>query len=668
MSQVPGNRLVTFLVTFPVVYFIILIFSILFFKIISRGFNLKFGNNVFDKRRAIYSQKNNLKLKKYCLISFIFILNISLLILNTNKSVIKRFKYYHQWSITINILYLRLSLYNNVRNYSLYLKKSRNKLLHSKYGNRVKTFGIKCLHFNKGNSHFKNKVNDIQILIDKFSPDIITISEANLYKTDLMSINQFSGFKFIYDNFWNTIGWSRQIIMIKKDTEYIHRTDLEITNQAIIWIEIPLINSNNLIIAGGYRQWQFPKIVNVSNSGSASNQKLRWDGFLSKYKIAVDEGKDICTFMDDNINTLPYADYSNRMHIRDMKESLESFANDNNIAILNDEPTRFLSGVDPSCIDHITTNCPEKFYNTNTIKTTISDHCCLVTNYKNKKIKYQPKKIKIRNFKNLTKIKLENAIIHNQNLNTIFNYNEPDTIANIFQLEMNSIIDLIAPLKVVNFKKNYAPYLSDEIKTELKNINNLLTNAIKSKNQDDWRLYRHEKNTLNKKIDEAKTIFLKNKLGHPSKGWKVLNEFKGNSKAHPPSKLLHKNKLISSPKAIADIQNQFYVKKIKEIRKSFSKSDISPIKILEKLRPRVKNKLHIPPITISKTIKIIKKLKMSNSTGWDNITSRILKKVSLLIAPHITHLINAIIASMIYPAIYKISKILPLSKPGKTFY
>ena len=56
-----------------------------------------------------------------------------------------------------------------------------------------------------------------------------------------MSINQFSGFKFIYDNFWNTIGWSRQIIMIKKDTEYIHRTDLEITNQAIIWIEIPLI-------------------------------------------------------------------------------------------------------------------------------------------------------------------------------------------------------------------------------------------------------------------------------------------------------------------------------------------------------------------------------------------------------------------------------------------
>ena len=93
-----------------------------------------------------------------------------------------------------------------------------------------------------------------------------------------------------------------------------------------------------------------------------------------------------------------------------MKEKFYNFLNDNNIAILNDEPTRFFSGVDPSCIDHITTNCPEKFYNTNTIKNNISDHCFLVTNYKNKKITYKPKKLKIRNFKSLTKLKLENAI------------------------------------------------------------------------------------------------------------------------------------------------------------------------------------------------------------------------------------------------------------------
>ena len=395
------------------------------------------------------------------------------------------------------------------------------------------------------------------------------------------------------------------------------------------------------------------------------NQKGRWHDFLTKYQLALKEGKDVCTLMDANINTLFNADLSNRIYIRDMKECLETFINDNNLAFLNDEPTRFISGVDPSCIDHIITNCPEKFFNTNTVKTNISDHCCLVSNYKNKKIKYQPKKIKIRNYRNLTKTKLENAIIFNQNLDMIFNYNDPDTIANIFQSEFNSIIDFLAPLKVVNLKKNYAPYLSNELKDQIKNTDKLLTNAIKSKTQDDWRKYRHEKNALNKKIDDAKTGYLKYKIGHPKKGWKVLNEFKGNLKAHPPSKLIHKNKLVSSPQAIANIQNQFYIDKIAEIRNTFKKSDISPIKILEKLRPKVKNKMLIPPITIIKTLKIIKKLKNSNSTGWDNITSRCLKKVAHLIAPHITHLINAIIAKMIHPSIYKISKILPLSKPGK---
>ena len=37
---------------------------------------------------------------------------------------------------------------------------------------------------------------------------------------------------------------------------------------------------------------------------------------------------------------------------------------------------------------------------------------------------------------------------------------------------------------------------------------------------------------LNKKIYEAKKIYLKDKLGNPHKGWKLSNEFKGNSKAH----------------------------------------------------------------------------------------------------------------------------------------
>ena len=126
-------------------------------------------------------------------------------------------------------------------------------------------------------------------------------------------------------------------------------------------------------------------------------------------------------------------------------------------------------------------------------------------------------------------------------------------------------------------------------------------------------------------------------------------------KSHPPSKLIYKNKIFSSPKELTEILNDHYINKIKKIRQSFNTSKIKPLDILKKLRPRVSNKLIIPPITIYKTKKIINKIKTSNATGWDDVTSRILKKVTNMLAPHITHLINSIIKTATYPLIYKIS-------------
>ena len=178
---------------------------------------------------------------------------------NINKTTIKSFKSHQQWCTMINFTYLKVILFNNKRNYSLYLKKSHIKRLHSKYSNRVKTLGLKLLHFKKSNSCFNNKVNVIQISIPKLSPDIISISEANLSKNGTLSINQFSAYNFIYDNFWDSLGWSRQLVMIKKYIYFTHCKDLEIPSQAIIWIEIPLANTKNLLLVGGYRQWQLPK-------------------------------------------------------------------------------------------------------------------------------------------------------------------------------------------------------------------------------------------------------------------------------------------------------------------------------------------------------------------------------------------------------------------------
>ena len=64
-------------------------------------------------------------------------------------------------------------------------------------------------------------------------------------------------------------------------------------------------------------------------------------------------------------------------------------------------------------------------------------------------------------------------------------------------------------------------------------------------------------------------------------------------------------------------------------------------------------------------IKYIKKSKSSNSHGHDQITNKILKLINNEISPYLVHLINSIIRTQIFPDIYKISRITPLSKPDK---
>ena len=97
---------------------------------------------------------------------------------------------------------------------------------------------------------------------------------------------------------------------------------------------------------------------------------------------------------------------------------------------------------------------------------------------------------------------------------------------------------------------------------------------------------------------------------------------------------------------------------------SFTPHAVGALDILKYLIPRNENVFVLPQITLSETIKMIKNIKNSNATGHDDISNKIIKKLTQQIAPHLCHLINSIIITEIFPDIYKISRILPLSKPG----
>ena len=125
--------------------------------------------------------------------------------------------------------------------------------------------------------------------------------------------------------------------------------------------------------------------------------------------------------------------------------------------------------------------------------------------------------------------------------------------------------------------------------------------------------------------------------------WNTVKDMTNKLKQQPPRLIIDNNEKVTSLKKIAHIANRYFIDKIKKLRDTFLLPKVSPITILNYLIPRREVQFKLQPITIERTMKIIKNAKGSFSLGTDIINMKVLKKINKIIAPHITHLINNII-------------------------
>ena len=82
-----------------------------------------------------------------------------------------------------------------------------------------------------------------------------------------------------------------------------------------------------------------------------------------------------------------------------------------------------------------------------------------------------------------------------------------------------------------------------------------------------------------------------------------------------------------------------------------------PIDLLKKLVPANENRFHPKEISIQTTYEIVDKMKTSNTTGFNAISSRTLKMVPEITAICMTHAINCIVRIQRFPEALKITPI-----------
>lgn len=531
---------------------------------------ISIGNNSSFKDKPIkHNLKNNEINLTFCFKNKMVLILITLLVgvyINECHILINK-SHFKSKRLRINVQYYnsdKSSVTENV--YEKVLQAKSNKINYSAYGNKNNT--LKLLQLNKGSSNFENKINDVQNIINKYKPDIMCLSEANIkksYKQNILS--SFPEYNIELNSMSNNIDISRNAIIINNKIAYSRRYDLENDFTCTIWIEIYIPNCKPILLMGGYRQWKLLKIMNVSKSGSNNQQFNRYKNIIEMWEKAMYENKETIVLMDDNIDSNPNSSHNKSYNLKKIYDILQSLINKHDVTQHNNKMTRFATHQPPSCIDHIYSNCPNKISNVKTHSNATSDHSIITAQYTSKHQIYHPKFIKIRKHSLINKYNLTSYINSSDLLNSIFNYSDPEIITNIIQLELNTIINSIAPSKIIQYKKDYVPYHNNEIRNNLKESEQLLNKAIKNYDQNDWRNFRNYRNKLSKDIDNEKNKYIQNKFRDKDKQWQFLKQFNNNNKQQIPDNISHDNKQITSPKSIAKIANDFFIEKVKKNKK-----------------------------------------------------------------------------------------------------
>ena len=146
--------------------------------------------------------------------------------------------------------------------------------------------------------------------------------------------------------------------------------------------------------------------------------------------------------------------------------------------------------------------------------------------------------------------------------------------------------------------------------------------------------------------------------------WRVINEIINPKNTASPTLIVNGEEIVDEL-AVAESFNEFFVKKISDLKESINPEDIKDplIHIKEKMKDKNLN-LSLKPVTVKHVKKLMKQMAKKKSKGNDGIPQDCLLMASEVIAGPLTDIINCSIKSGEFPTQWKEAVVVPLLKKG----
>ena len=240
-----------------------------------------------------------------------------------------------------------------------------------------------------------------------------------------------------------------------------------------------------------------------------------------------------------------------------------------------------------------------------------------------------------------------------------------ETAADVFTEVFTQVLEKHAPLKIIQNRNNYVPYISKDLNVQRSERNFLKQKAAETGHAEDYRKYKQLRNEVTMRLKTAKSDYYADKFKDDNMNskeiWSQAYQVLGKNRSEFPSQMMFGTKLLSKPLEIADAMNNFFVEKISKLKEGPVNNE-DPIRELRSFLGKRKIPEHgfkFRELEDGDVLKLIKRLKGKKSSGLDWICGYSLKIAGKLLLPEIKILVNLTLRHGKYYTLWKKTKVLP---------
>ena len=490
--------------------------------------------------------------------------------------------------------------------------------------------------------------NNLDILITKYSPQILFVGEAD---ADIVSTCTITNYTFVRGT-CHGVAKMRMSAFVRKDIKF---------DQIDVDCEIPLVclRVGDWKITGVYREWAFG---GDQSTRSIADQEKRFTTFMNWWSKL--NGKNI-TIGDFNFNALP-SDSVHQINLNSIRDSVAEKILCKGWTQLITKPTRDVGNNQAAALDHIYVSHARhvsKYHNFNVIH---SDHNMVGLEIDMKNEVFESQAFMSRNLKKIKKGEFEN-LLYWYKMDEIYSNYDLDTCVDMFNHKILAVLNKLAPERRVVTRRHFAAWLTPDLVADMDRRDELRRVATDT---GEWTAYKKFRNEVRTKLRQAKTSYLKEFYNDKDSKtrWSRIQVTTGLSKKSSRAKIelnTPEHGVLKNPKETSKYLNNYFREKVRKLKE---RTNLNLTKVLEYTELYLSDKktgsFSFRNTDWKEVFGIISGLKNTSCVGVDGIPTEILKRFKHLLAGPLVHICNLALTQSKYPKLWKIGIVSPIPKSG----